>query len=109
MINELKTLWKETEEFVEQQEKQIAEKYIHFLREVAIHYISKGKRVLFRENRVVHYGEGGFGWMIIESDDDPYEIFGEYVPEIQFESEIRQSDIAGYIEINEDNIKEINY
>jgi hypothetical protein len=61
------------------------------------------ERVFFRENKVVHYGEGGFGWMIIESDDDPYEVFGDYVPEVSEREE------RNYVEINEKNIEGIKY
>ena len=108
-MSDLKRLWKETEEFVHSHEKEIAAKYIHFLREVARHYSSNGKRVFFRENRVVHYGEGGFGWMVIECDDDKYEVFGTHVLEIRFEQKVNEKDIRGSIEINEENLEEIRY
>ncbi len=108
-MSDLKRLWKETEDFVQSREKDIAEKYIHFLREVARHYISKGKRVFFRENRSVHYGEGGFGWMVVECDDDTHEVFGGYVIEIRFEPMVNEKDIRGAIEIKEDNLMDIKY
>jgi hypothetical protein len=108
-MKELKPLWKETKEFVDKREKEIADKYINFLREVAQAYIKKGKRVFFRENKVVHYGEGGFGWMIIESDDDPYEVFGDYVPEIRFEPKVSEREERNYVEIREDNLEDIKY
>lgn len=107
-MNELKRLWKETEEFVHSHEREIAKKYIHFLREVAKHYILKSKKVFFRENRVVHYGEGGFGWMIIECDDDEYEVFGTHIPEIRFKQKVTEKDIIG-IEIKEENLDAIKY
>ncbi len=108
-MKEIKALWKETKEFVDRQEKDIAEKYINFLREVAATYIKSGKRVFFRENRVVHYGEGGFGWMIIEGDDDTYEVFGDHIPEIRFEGQITEREERDYTEIKEGNIGEIKY
>ena len=108
-MNELKALWKETGEFVHSYEKEIVKKYIHFLREVARHYISKGKRVFFRENRVVHYGEGGFGWLIVECDGDEYEVFGAHVLEIRFEQNVNERDIRGYVEIKEENLEDIKY
>jgi hypothetical protein len=108
-MDELKTLWKKTEEFVEQHEKQIAEKYTRFLREVARRYLSKGKRVFFKENRVVHYAEGGFGWLIVECDDDEYEVFGAHVPEIMFEQKVNERDIKGFVEIKEENLENIKY
>ncbi|MBU4373882.1 MAG: hypothetical protein KJ714_05465 [Euryarchaeota archaeon] len=108
-MSELKMLWKEIEEFVHSHEKEIAEKYIHFLREVAKHYISKGKKVFFRENRVVHYGEGGFGWMVIECDDDEYEVFGGHINEIIFKQKLNEKDIRGCVEIKNDNLEDIKY
>jgi hypothetical protein len=108
-MSDLKRLWKETEGFVHSHEKEIAKKYIHFLRGVAKHYISKGKRVFFRENRFVHYGEGGFGWMIVECDDDEFEVFGGYVIEIRFEQKVNEKDIRGCIEVRNDNLNDIKY
>jgi len=108
-MEELKVLWEETKEFVDKREKEIAEKYINFLREVARAYIKKGKRVFFMENRVVHYGERGFGWMVIESEDDPYEVFGDHVLEIRFETQIREREERNYTEIREDNLEVIKY
>jgi len=108
-MKELKALWEETREFVDKREKEITEKYIDFLREVARAYIKKGKRVFFRENRVVHYGEGGFGWMVIESEDDPYEVFGDHVLEIRFETQINEREERNYVEIKEKNVEEIKY
>lgn len=108
-MGELKRLWKETEEFVRSGEKEIAKKYIHFLREVARYYTSKGKRLFFKENRVVHYGEGGFGWLIVECDDDEYEVFDAHIPEIRFEQKVNERDIRGYIEIKKENLEDIKY
>ena len=108
-MSNMKLLWKETEDFVQSHEKEIAEKYIHFLREVAKHYISKGKRVFFRENRVVHYGEGGFGFMIVECDDDMHEVFDGYITEIRFDQKVDGKEIKSYIEINNENLEDIRY
>ena len=108
-MSDFKRLWKETEGFVHSYEKEIAKKYIHFLKEVARHYISKGKRVFFKENKVVHYGEGGFGWLIVECDDEEYEVFGTHVPEIRFKQKVNERDIRGCIEIKEENLEDIKY
>jgi len=108
-MEDLKVLWRETKEFVEEQERRIAEKYIHFLRRVAEAYIRSGKRVFFRENTVVHYGEGGFGWMIIEAQEDPYQVFGGYVQEIHFETKVSEREKRNYKETTEQNIQEIKY
>jgi len=106
---DIKALWKETRELVHSREKEIVEKYVHFLREVARHYISKGKRVFFRENRVVHYGEGGFGWLTIECDDDAYEVFGDYVSDISLVQKLSEWDMKRSIEITEENVEAIKY
>jgi hypothetical protein len=108
-MKELKEIWEETKKFVDKREKEIVEKYINFLREVARAYIKKGKRVFFKENRVVHYGEGGFGWMVIESEDDTYEVFGDYIPEIRFEIQIKEREERNYTEIRKENLEEIKY
>ncbi len=108
-MSDIKRLRKQTEDFVQSYEKEIAKKYINFLREVARHYISKGKRVFFRENRVVHYGEGGFGWMVIECEDDEYEVFGAHILEIRFKQRLDEKEIGGGIEIKEENLEDIKY
>ncbi len=105
----LKQLWKETDDFVRSHETQIAEKYLHFLREVAKHYLSKGQRVFFRENRVVHYGEGGFGSLIVETEDDEQAMFGDYILEIRFTPKLEKEDLIGAIEITEASLSDIKY
>lgn len=57
----------------------------------------------------MHYGEGRFGWLIIEGQKDNTEVFGEHIQEIKFEPEIDEKVIRGYNEIKEDNIEEIKY
>ena len=59
--------------------------------------------------RVVHYGEGGFGWRVIECEDDPYEIFGNHILEIRFETQIREREERNYTEIQEENLGDIKY
>ena len=54
-------------------------------------------------------GEGGFGWLVIESEDDPYEIFGDHVLEIRFETQIREREEKNYTEIQEENLGDIKY
>ena len=80
-----------------------------FLREMALYYLKKGRRVLFRENRVVHYGEGGFGSLVIEGDEDVMDVLGDYIMEIRFESEIENYSRKGYVEIEAESIMEIRY
>lgn len=111
MVNmvDLKKLREETKEFVHLHEQQIADKYINFLREVAKHYISKDKRVFFRENRVVHYGEGGFGNLLVECGDDEYTVFGAPIQEIEFKGKLTERDLRGYSQITMQNLENIKY
>jgi hypothetical protein len=53
--------------------------------EVAQHYFQQGRRVFFRENRVVHWGERNFLGLAIEGHEEPEDVFGFDVPEIRFE------------------------
>lgn len=106
---DLKKLWEETKEFVHVTEQQIARKYINFLREVAKHYISRGKRVFFRENRVVHYGEGDFGDLLVECGDDEYAAFGAPIQEIEFQEKLTERDLRGYSEITMQSLENIEY
>jgi hypothetical protein len=108
-MSHLKQLWKETDDFVRAHETQIVEKYIHFLHEVAKHYLSKGARVFFRENRVVHYGEGGFGSLIVETEDDEQEMFGDYILEIRFTPKLEEADLIGAVEITAASLSDIKY
>ncbi len=108
-MNNLKSLRKDTKERFDSLEKSLIDFYIGFLREVAKNYIQQGKRVFFKENRIVHWGEYNFGQLLIESDDDTYEIFDEYISEIRFELEINEKKIRGYIEIKLENLEDIKY
>ena len=73
------------------------------------HYLERGRRVYYWENRVVHWGEGDFGRLIIEGNEDIDTVFGDYIAEIRFEPEINEGIIRGYIEINEKDIGKIRY
>jgi len=53
----LESLWKETEEKFDKLEKALIDCYIDFLREVARSYLEESRKVFFRENQVVHWGE----------------------------------------------------
>jgi len=52
-------------------------------REVARYYLKKGRRVFFRENQVVHWGEGNFGRLLIEGNEDVSEVFEDYITEAE--------------------------
>ncbi|MGQ9723317.1 MAG: hypothetical protein ACUVXA_18595 [Candidatus Jordarchaeum sp.] len=40
---------------------------------------------------------------------NPHQVFGEYVPEIHFETQISEKEKRGYKDITEQNIEEIKY
>ncbi|MDI6754233.1 MAG: hypothetical protein QME78_07540 [Thermodesulfobacteriota bacterium] len=105
----LESLWKETKEKFDQLEKELVECYIAFLREVARIYLQQERKVYFRENRVVHWGEGNFGTLVIQGDEEIIEVFGDYISEIRFEPEISEKVIKGYVEIKEENLEDIRY
>ncbi len=47
--------------------------------------------------------------MIIECDDDEYEVFGAHILEIRFKQRLNEKDIRGGIEIKEENLEDIKY
>lgn len=108
-MKELESLWKETKGQFDKLEQALVNHYITFLREVAKVYLKKGRRVFFRENQVVHWGEWNFGMLIIEGNEEVDEVFGEYISEIHFEPEISEEVIRGHVEIKEENLEDIKY
>jgi len=108
-MDELKSLWKETKKKCHKLEKSLVDFYITFLRKIAKTYLNQGRRVFFRENRVVHWGEDNFGKLMIEGKEEVCEVFGDYISEIYFEPEINEKIIEGYIAITKSNLKDIKY
>ncbi|MBI4684467.1 MAG: hypothetical protein HY755_04650 [Nitrospirae bacterium] len=108
-MQNLKSLYKETKKNFDGLEKEIVDCYVSFLRKVAKYYLQQGRRVFFSENRVVHWGEGNFGWLLIEGKEETDEVFGEYISEIRFEPKINEKTIKGYTEIKKDNLGAIGY
>jgi hypothetical protein len=105
----LKSLWDDTKERFNSLEAELTECYVSFLREVARYYLQKGRRVFFSENQFVHWGEGNFGWLAIEGEEETDEVFGEYISEIKFEPKISKETLSSYTEITEDNLNDIKY
>ena len=108
-MKNLRSLWKKSKTRFDGLEKEIIDCYIAFLREVAKYYLQQGRKVFFKENNVVHWGEGNFGWLVIEGKEDADEVFGNYISEIQFEPKISREIIKSYTEIMEKNLKDIKY
>ncbi len=112
MIQEklLKALWQKIKGRHNKLEKSVVENYISFLREVAIHYLKEKRRVFFKKNRVVHWGEWDFGSLLIQSSEDVKDVFDDYVSEIRFEPEAEKvAKKEGYIEVHPENVDIIHY
>jgi len=108
-MKHLESLWNETKQKFDRLEKSLIDCYIAFLREVARVYLKQGRRVFFRENRVVHWGEGNFGQLLIEGKEDVDEVFGDYISEIRFEPKLTEKLVSGHIEIKQENLNDIKY
>jgi hypothetical protein len=106
----LKTLWQKTKVSHNKLEKNIVENYINFLRQVAIYYLKKKRRVFFKENRIVHWGEWNFGSLIIQGSEDVSDVFGDHISEIRFEPKVEKlAKKEGYVEVHPENIDIIHY
>lgn len=57
--------WDATRRELGDHERALAEVYLGFLRHVARTCLLQGWKVRFRPNRVVHWGEGGFGTLFV--------------------------------------------
>ena len=64
-IRVLEKNWKRSYQILNQKEKAFVDTYLDFLRSVARACLKVGWRVWFRQNQVVHWGEGGFGHLSI--------------------------------------------
>ena len=109
MSEELKDLWVKTEAYVRSREQEIIDTFINFLREVAKYYLQLGRLVYFRENTTVHYGEGGFGELVIQGNEDVCDVFGTYICEVSFEPDVSTLAQKGYTPITEANLESIRY
>ncbi len=76
--------WKATRGVLNQQERALVETYVIFLRTVARTCLERGWRVWFKPNRVVHWGEGGFGHLSILVPAGRLESFPELPGEVEF-------------------------
>lgn len=106
---DLKELWKDTKNRFYELEGELIKLYIGFLRKVAQEYLKEGRRVFFRENTVVHWGEGNFGSLIVEGEDDVRDVLEDYISEIRFERDIGGKETRGYQEITLDSLHKITY
>jgi len=106
----LKALWQRTKTHHNELEKKIARNYIDFLHQVATYYLKKKRRVFFKENRIVHWGEWNFGSLLIQGSEDVGDVFGDYISEICFEPEVEKFiKKEGYVEVYPENLDIIRY
>jgi len=106
----LKNLWQKTKLSHNELEKKIVKNYINFLRQIAIYYLKRKRRVFFKENRIVHWGEWDFGGLLIKGSEDVSDIFEDYISEIRFEPEVEKFiKKEGYVEVYPENLDIICY
>jgi len=68
------------------------------------------EKKIFKENRIVHWGERNFGNLLIQGSEDVSDVFGDYISEIHFEPEVEKFiKKEGYIEIYPENLDIIRY
>jgi hypothetical protein len=91
-------------------EKDLINIYIRYLRELSEFYLHRGAKVFFRENNVVHWGEGGFGSLIIIYDSKEInKINTDYHSDIKLVKKLDKKMVDGFKEIRFKNINDINY
>lgn len=108
MEESLKDKWEQTSQDLNLYEQKLIDCYLQFLRDIAAFFIKQGNMVLFRENSVAHWGEGGFGHLYIVGTEEDESLLPGYFLEIQIvgsPGEIRGS----YKEITLQNLNEITY
>ncbi len=108
-MKDLSSFWRKTQKNHQRLENNLVNNYIAFLRKVVKVYLKQGRRIFFKENRIVHWGEWCFGELLIEGKEDVRDVFGEYISEIRFTPEINGKTEREYIEIREGNLKDIKY
>lgn len=108
-MHNLKLEWEKAKKGFDKHERELVDIYISFLRKTAKHYLQQGRRVYFRENNFVHWGEGDFGRLVIEGNEDTSDVFGEFIGEISFEPEISNDALTSYTKITIGNLDDIRY
>jgi len=87
--------WKDTRGVLNQQERALVETYLRFLRNVAGVCLKRGWRVWFRPNQVVHWGEGGFGYLSILLPAGQPEALPDLPGEIRFLTDLSDKETLG--------------
>ncbi len=105
----LATKWESTKAQLNYHEQKLIESYIQFLSDAAEFFIRRGNKVFFKENTVVHWGEGGFGTLYIIGTDEDEALLPDYIFEIQVEKSIEDIRFSPGKEITLANLSDIKY
>ncbi|MFQ5853172.1 MAG: hypothetical protein ACE5JU_21645 [Candidatus Binatia bacterium] len=100
--------WKDTCGVLNRQEKVLVETYLGFLRRAAKTCLEKGWRVWFKPNQVVHWGEGGFGYLSILLPAGEPETLPDLPGEVRFIADLSDEKTLGE-EITLATIEQITY
>lgn len=95
IIQSMEREWKQTCAALDEQEKALVETYVGFLRSVARTCLERGWRVWFRPNQVVHWGEGGFGYLSILLPAGEPEALPDLPGEIRFLADLSDKQALG--------------
>jgi len=87
--------WKDTRGVLNQQERALVETYVSFLRTLARTCLERGWRVWFKPNQVVHWGEGGFGWLSILLRTGELEEVPDLPGEVRFLADLSEKRTLG--------------
>ena len=95
MIQSMEKEWKQVCLALDQHEKALVVTYLGFLRRAAKACLEKGCRVWFRPNQVVHWGEGGFGYLSILLPAGEPEALPDLPGEIRFITDLSDEQTLG--------------
>ncbi len=108
-VETLAASWESTKKDLNFYEQRLIDNYLQFLRDTAKFFICRGNKVFFRENTVVHWGEGGFGTLYIIGTDEDEALLPGYISEIQVENSVEDIRFSPGKEIILDNLNDISY
>lgn len=80
--------WEKTKQVLNFHEQKLIESYLQFLIDTAEFFIQKGNKVFFRENTVVHWGEGNFGTLYIIGTEEDEALIPGYISKIRIENSV---------------------
>lgn len=104
----LEDKWEKTKQVMNFHEEKLINSFLQFLKDTAEFFIKRGNQVFFRENTVVHWGEGGFGTLYIIGTEDDESLLAGYISEIQVNNSTEELSSSAK-EITSKNLNEIKY